>query len=140
MSVTVTWDDEPQGILRVDYAGRWTFDDVSAAFADLAGFHNRVDGVCASLHVHSGAYVAPRFRDGLARVEYFIQGMAAGLVVVVGNRLLFELYDAMRTSHGAQAQIDLAWAPTLERARHLVAETRAGKARPILFNRPIYGN
>jgi hypothetical protein len=140
MSVTVTWDDEPQRILRVDYAGRWTFDDVSAAFVELAGFQSRVDGVCSCLHVYGGAYIAPRFRDGLARVESLIQGMAVGLVVVVGNRLLFELYQAMRGSCGAQAQPEIAWAPTVERARRLVAEMRAGMAEPDLLGLPIYAN
>jgi hypothetical protein len=128
--------------LRVDYAGRWTFDEMRAAFRDIKQILSGASEAPTMLLNYTTGYVPPKFVfDMIAGDSEQIPecGLPA-LVVFVGNRLIFELYDVVRRPLPVQGQLRVLWAPTLVRARDVAARARAGEALPSWVGQPVFAN
>jgi hypothetical protein len=140
MPVNTIWDDEAHTTLRVCYRGRWTFDEVRAAFFEVNRLANSANSPLSLLLHHEGAYVPPHFAQEVVQSDNLPVTGYPEAVVFIGNRLLFELYELARRPLDVQGVLPVTWVATLDEAREVGALAREGRAVPAYHVAAAYAN
>lgn len=129
MPVEVEWDNPEKTILRVSYLNRWTWDEAFStrlqSRALLASVDNVVD---IMIYMPSDWYPPPNFGENLNKITTS-ESFNIGLVVIVSQGLMPELYEAFLRSYGPRS-FPHTFAQTLDEARQIIDDYRQGRWSP----------
>jgi hypothetical protein len=123
MGIKASWDNEDHTILRFNYEGSWTWDDLhnalSQGHAMMRTETHTVDvliDVSQSRLIPSGALARGKHIDDIKPDNH-------GMTAVVGaNTFMQGLYDLFRKIY--RKNLNVVYVPTLEEARAKIAEQR----------------
>jgi hypothetical protein len=130
MAVTVVWDDVEKTILRMDFAGRWTWEEFQDAFAEFHATLDMVDYKVDTVINLSESIAIPE-----NAVSNFVKGVQqqhqndSGLNVIVSKTIVIQvLWNVFnRVYAGFVKGVDIKLVSTLEEARKVIATSRALK-------------
>jgi hypothetical protein len=128
MAITVSWDDEARTIIRMDFAGKWTWTELQDANAQMAIL---TDEVAHPISVITDVSKTQYLPDGALSEARSISGgmMARGkntLIVAVGaSTLVKSLFPIFFNVYGKRTGFPMThFVNTLEDARALIDEKR----------------
>jgi hypothetical protein len=128
MPLTVLWDDEPGGILRVAFVDRWTWEEFITASLTVIQHLNarngqRMDVISDMSHT---SYMPPNYLKSVGQVLELPSPPNLGLAVLMGTRFAYNVFEAYNRL--SPVAFRYCYAPTLAAAHTLIAQSRSGSA------------
>lgn len=136
MAVEAIWDDAAHTVVRVHFAGRWTWDELQLAAVQAVSMMQecpvRVDLISDMLDT---IYMPPRYVESaqtlISQLQLFPN---LQMVVLAGfNRSYASLFDRVKVA--SVVPFEVAFATSLEMARALIAQSRRGDIAPSGYDR-----
>ena len=127
MPVNAVWDDEAKTIVRLDYIGKWTWDDVYVATEAMNEMMKSVSHPVSIIHNMFDSAGIPS--GAITQARKFTEGLPEnwGLSVVIGSGLFAEslvnVFGKLYRKLGEHYRT----ASNLEQARKLIAHEQSKK-------------